>query len=104
MSSSPSLSSSTEAEARATVSEPFASMHDVACRVDVTLGSGSMTLRECLQLRRDSIVRLTQSAGADLQVIVNGLAIANGEVVIVEDSTAIRVTDILPPTSAETRP
>jgi flagellar motor switch protein FliN/FliY len=68
----------------------------VICGVDVVLGSASMSVRECLQLRRNSILRLTESAGADMQVLINGIAIARGEIVIVDDSTAIRLTDILP--------
>jgi flagellar motor switch protein FliN len=67
----------------------------VVCGVDVVLGSASMSVRECLQLRRNSILKLTESAGADMQVLVNGVPIARGEIVIVEDSTAIRLTDIL---------
>ena len=68
----------------------------VVCGVDVVLGSASMSVRECLQLRRNSILKLSESAGADMQVLVNGIAIARGEIVIVDDSTAIRLTDILP--------
>ena len=68
----------------------------VVCGVDVVLGSASMSVRECLQLRRNSILRLTESAGADMQVLINGIPIARGEIVIVDDSTAIRLTDILP--------
>lgn len=68
----------------------------VVCNVDVVLGSSSLSVRECLQLRRNSILKLSESAGADMQVLVNGIAIARGEIVIVDDSTAIRLTDILP--------
>jgi flagellar motor switch/type III secretory pathway protein FliN len=48
-----------------------------------------------------SVIPLKQSAGEDLQVVINGVTIASGEVVIVDDSTSIRVTEILPPPSAE---
>ena len=70
------------------------------CRVEVVLGSGTVSVRECLALRRDYVLRLSQPAGADLQVLVNGIAIANGEVVIMDDSTSIRLTEILAPPSA----
>ena len=96
MSSSPSSSSSSDA-----AGDPLAPLHDVTCRVDVVLGSASMTVRECLTLQRDSLIRLTQSAGNDLQVVVNGVAVALGEVVIIDNSTAVRITDILAPPSNE---
>ena len=79
----------------------FAPLHDVVCRVEVMLGTASMSVRECIRLRRDSIIRLTQAAGGDMQVFVNGVPLAHGEVVIVDDSTAIRITEILAPPSSE---
>jgi flagellar motor switch protein FliN len=96
MSSSPNSSSSSDV-----LSPEFRPFHDVVCDIDIVLGTGSMTVRECLNLKRHSVIRLTQLAGADLQVLVNGVTIANGEVVIVEDSTAIRITEITPPSNVE---
>jgi len=98
MSSSPSSLSSSEA---AGAGDPLAPLHDVSCRVDVVLGSATLTVRQCLTLGHDSIVRLAQSAGNDLQVVVNGVPVALGEVVIIENSTALRITDILAPPSHE---
>jgi flagellar motor switch protein FliN/FliY len=66
----------------------------VVCDVWVLLGTGAVTVRRCLALQRQSVLRLNQSAGEDLQIFVNGGLVARGEVVIVEDSTAIRITDI----------
>lgn len=97
MSSSQSLSSSSDAPTQA----GLAPLYDVVCSVDVVLGTALMTVRECLNMRRHTVIRLNQSAGGDMQVVVNGVAIANGEVVIIDNSTAVRVTDILPPPSSE---
>lgn len=95
MSSSKSSLSSSEPAA-----EPFAAcLQDVVCRVEIVLGTGAVSVKDCLTLRRDTVLRLTQAAGSDLQVLVNGIAVALGEVVIVNDRTAIRVTDLLPPPS-----
>jgi flagellar motor switch protein FliN/FliY len=97
MSSSPNSSSS---EAPATA-DAFAPLHDVVCRVDVMLGSAAMSVRDCIGLRRDSIIRLTKPAGGDMEVTVNGVLVASGEVVIMDESTAIRVTELVPPPSSE---
>jgi flagellar motor switch protein FliN/FliY len=80
---------------------PFAAMSDVVCGVDVILGTGHISVRDCLKLQRMSVVRLGQSAGSDLEVRVHGVTTATGEVVIVDDSTAIRVTEIAPPPGGE---
>ncbi len=97
MSSSPNSSSSSEP----IEADPLAPLHDVSCRVDVVLGTAAMSVRRCLRLQRGSVLRLAQSAGNDLQVVVNGVAIALGEVVVIDNSTAVRVTDILAPPSHE---
>ena len=97
MSSSPNSSSSSEAPAQ----DGLAPLFDVVCSIDVVLGTASMSVRECLNMRRGSVIRLNQSAGGDMQIVVNGISIAAGEVVIVDNSTAVRVTDILPPPSNE---
>jgi flagellar motor switch protein FliN/FliY len=83
-------------------SDELLPLSDVACHVDVWLGTATISVRDCLHLTRHSIIRLAQSAGSDMQVAVNGVPVANGEVVIVDDSTAIRLTEIVAPPSAET--
>lgn len=72
----------------------FAPMLDVRLPIEVILGTATLSVRGCLSLERNSVVMLAQAAGADLQVASNGIILARGEVVIVEDSTAIRVTEI----------
>jgi flagellar motor switch protein FliN/FliY len=83
-------------------SEELVPLGDVACNVDVWLGSATISVRDCLHMKRHSIIRLDQSAGSDMQVVVNGVLVANAEVVIIDDSTAVRVTEIVAPPSAET--
>jgi flagellar motor switch/type III secretory pathway protein FliN len=76
-------------------------MLDVVCTVDFVLGSGSLTVRDCLQLEIHTIVPLRQSAGSDLEVRVHGITIASGEVVIVDDTTALRISKVTPPAGVE---
>lgn len=102
MSSSPTLSSSTDRVLPALDGpEPLAPMFDVRCRVDVVIGTGVLTLRECLTLKCGHVVRLTETAGSDLSVRVHGVALAAGEVVMLEDAAALRVTRVLPPAGVE---
>lgn len=92
MSSSPTSSSSADAPAHS-----LESLFDLRVAVDVAIGTTSISVRDCLNLRRHSVIRLRQSAGADLGLSLNGVVVATGEVVIVDESTAIRVADITPP-------
>ena len=94
MSSSPTSSSNTDATA------PFLGMLDVRCQVDVVVGTGSITVRDCLKLQRDSVIRLRETAGDDLRVHVQGVAAATGEIVVDDETTSVKITEILPPQSA----
>jgi flagellar motor switch protein FliN len=95
------LTSSSNSSPAPDVPHPFSAVADLICSLTVILGTGTVSVRRCLGLQRNSVLRLEQSAGEDLQVKVNGVTIARGEVVIVEDSTAIRITEIPQPSSSE---
>ena len=95
MSSSPTSSSSFSLD------DPLQSMFDVKCRVDIVLGTATMSMRDCLKLERHSLLRLKQSAGADLELRAQGVTVATGEVVILEDNTALRISRVSPPVGVE---
>jgi flagellar motor switch/type III secretory pathway protein FliN len=76
-------------------------MFDVRCPVEFILGSGSITLRECLRLEPQHVIRLDQSAGSDLTVRVHNVSLVAGEVVISDDTSALRVSRVLPPVGVE---
>ena len=74
---------------------------DVPCRLEFVLGSCAVSVRDCLQFERNTVITLTEMAGADLEVRVEGVPIAMGEVVVVDDRTGLRVSQILPPAARE---
>jgi flagellar motor switch protein FliN/FliY len=76
---------------------------DVPCPVDFVLGTATIKVRDCAAFAPQSIVRLKQAAGADLEVRAGGVPIATGEVVIVEESVGLRLSRMLPPAGQETR-
>jgi flagellar motor switch protein FliN len=76
---------------------PLAVMNDVELNVDFVIGTGRLKVRDCMRLERQSIVALDQSGGADLELRVHGVPVALGEVVIMDDVTALRLTRISPP-------
>ena len=48
-------------------------MLDVPCPVDFMLGTATIKVRDCVEFERDSVVRLKQPAGADLELRVGGV-------------------------------
>jgi flagellar motor switch protein FliN/FliY len=75
----------------------FQQLLDVVCPTSVMLGSGRISVRQCLALDRNSLVELAETAGEDLQLMVNGIVLARGEIVIIEDHAGIRITEITAP-------
>ena len=93
MSSLPNSSSSSAAEAPPN----RAAFRDVPVVLEVLLGKGGMPLRQLVRLEPGVVLRLDSAAGADLVVRATGVPMALGEVVIIEDSVAARVTHVLTP-------
>ncbi len=50
-----------------------------------------------MQFGLDSIVRLRQSAGADLEIRAGGVPLATGEVIMVDENVGLRLNKIVPP-------
>jgi flagellar motor switch protein FliN/FliY len=68
---------------------------DVAVTLALEVGRARMSVRELLQLAPGSIVELDRMAGEPLDVLVNGVRIARGEVVVINDKFGIRLTDVV---------
>jgi flagellar motor switch protein FliN len=100
MSSSPSSLSSSDAAAPA-LPGPMAWLVDVPCRVEFVLGTCQVKVRDCLQFERDTVVPLDQPAGTDLELRAEGVRLATGEVVVVDDRAGLRINQILPPVAEE---
>ena len=82
-----------EVAARATRS--LALLHGVEMSVTVELGRTRMLMRDLLALRAGSIVELDRAAGSPVDVMVNGTALARGEVVVIDDELGVRITQIV---------
>ncbi len=68
---------------------------DVKVKVTVQLGSCQLPMREVLELAPGSIVQLNQQASDPVGLFVNDKLIAYGEVVVVEDSFGIKITELV---------
>jgi flagellar motor switch protein FliN/FliY len=70
---------------------------DVPMRVTVELGRTKMTIKEILGLGEGSIIELDKLAGEPVDILVNDKLIAQGEVVVIDENFAVRVTKIVSP-------
>lgn len=71
---------------------------DIPVRVSMEVGNTQLTIGRLLKLTRGSVVELNRQAGEPLDVLVNGTLIAHGEVVMVNEKFALRLTDVVSPT------
>ena len=68
---------------------------DVKVKVTVQLGSCQLPMREVLELAPGSVVQLNQHASDPVGLYVNDKLVAYGEVVVVEDSFGIKITELV---------
>jgi flagellar motor switch protein FliN/FliY len=68
---------------------------DVKVKVTVQLGSCQLPMREVLELAPGAVIQLSQHASDPVGLYVNDKLIAYGEVVVVEDSFGIKITELV---------
>lgn len=68
---------------------------DVKVKVTVQLGSCQLPMREVLALAPGAIIQLNQHASDPVGLYVNDKLVAYGEVVVVEDSFGIKITELV---------
>jgi len=67
----------------------------VEMTMTVEIGRTRMAVRDVLALEPGAVVELDRSAGAPADILLNGRLIAHGEVVVVDQDYAVRITKIL---------
>ncbi len=73
----------------------IATLADVEMTVSVELGRTKIAIRDLLSIRNGAVVQLDRSITHPVDVLVHGTLIARGEVVVVDECFAVRVTELL---------
>lgn len=68
---------------------------DVNLKVTVELGRSRLKFRDVLNLANGSVVELGRQTSEPVDILVNGALLATGEVVVVDDHFAVRITKLL---------
>jgi flagellar motor switch protein FliN/FliY len=71
------------------------SILDIPITLSVEIGKSKLSIRNLLQLNQGSVVELDRMAGEPLDVLINGMLVAHGEVVVVNEKLGIRLTDVV---------
>lgn len=68
---------------------------DVPLEVTVELGRTTKSIKDILEFAPGTIVELNKIAGEPIDVLVNGKYVARGEVVVIEESFGVKITEII---------
>lgn len=75
------------------VTEAIAPLADVRVDLEVRLDERVMSLRDILLLECGHVIRLNRSAGENIDILASGALVGSGEVVVIEDTIGVRITD-----------
>lgn len=67
----------------------------VTLEISVEIGTAKRKVKDILEFTQGTIIELERQAGAPVDVVVNGNLIARGDVVVIDDNFAVRITEIV---------
>ncbi len=73
--------------------EEIATLSDIPVDIQIELDRRVMTAREVLRLEAGSIIGTSRSAGENIDIYIGGVLSASGEIVLIENSLGVRITD-----------
>ena len=68
---------------------------DVLMTISVELGRTKLAIRDLLNIHSGAVVQLDRQVTQPVDIFVHGTLIARGEVVVVDESFAVRVTELV---------
>jgi len=76
-----------------TALEEIAHVADIQMDVEAELDRITMTIEKILSLEPGSVISTTRSAGENIDLLIGGARIGSGEIVIIEETVGVRITD-----------
>lgn len=73
--------------------QQIAPMADVCVPVEVELDRKIMSVAELLSMENGTVIKMSRSAGENIDIRVGGSLVGFGEIVILEENMGVRITD-----------
>jgi flagellar motor switch protein FliN len=73
--------------------EEVAPLGDIPVEIEIELDRRIMTAREILRLEQGSVIETVRSAGENIDIYVGGVLCGSGEIVVIESTLGVRITD-----------
>ena len=78
-----------------TAYDEIAHLGDVPIDLSVELGRKTMSIGSILALAPGQVIRMSRSAGENIDVLAGDRLIGSGEIVIIEERFGVRITDFI---------
>ena len=75
----------------------LAPVFDVPLHVAIEVGRLRLRVRDLIKLGAGSVIELKKPAGEPFDICVNGVPVARGEVILVEQSSGVRIIEVQKP-------
>ena len=69
-------------------------LHAVKVKLEVRVGSSAMTIGELMAARENEVLLLDRAVDQPVELVVEGSVVARGELVAVDGSFAVRITEL----------
>ena len=73
--------------------EEIAAFGDIPVDIEVELDRRIMSTREVLAMDEGSVIETMRSAGENIDIYIGGVLGGSGEIVVIEDTIGVRITD-----------
>lgn len=83
------------AGAAAAGASPLDAVYDIPVQVSAVLGRTTLQIGELLKLERGAVIELDRRVGEKIDIYVNDLLVARGEVSVADDRLAVTMTEIV---------
>jgi len=85
-----------EGTGAALLGDKLSLLDSVPVSVNITVGQAHTTVGELMALKEQSLLKIDRRADMPLDVTINGNIVARGQLVVIDDSFGVRITEIAP--------
>lgn len=72
-------------------------VHDIPMRISIEVGRMRLRVRDLMKLVPGAVIEVKKVAGEPFDICINGVPVARGEVVSVEQSSGVRIIEVQKP-------
>jgi flagellar motor switch protein FliN/FliY len=72
-------------------------VYDIPLHISIEIGRIRLRVRDLMKLSPGSVIEVKKPAGEPFDICVNGVSVARGEVIIVEQTSGVRIVEVPKP-------